>query len=78
MIIPGPSIRWLSFKTCMRKALLHNRSVGACLLVYTTGKSKKQELKVEFWWVSMRVKPTSWDSECGEMRFIISAIPTFI
>lgn len=78
VIIPGPSIRWLSFKTCMRKALLHNRSVGACLLVYTMGKRKKQDLKVEFWWVSVRVKPTSWYSECGEMYFIIIAIQTFI
>lgn len=34
VIIPRPSIRWLSFKTCMRKALQHNRSMGACLLVY--------------------------------------------
>lgn len=38
MIILRASIRWLSFKTCIRKALHHNRSVGACLLVCVVGK----------------------------------------
>lgn len=37
VIILRASIRWLSFKTCIRKALHHNRSVGACLLVCVCG-----------------------------------------
>lgn len=36
VIIPRPSIRWLSFKTCMRKAE-QNGSVGACPLGYKMG-----------------------------------------
>lgn len=87
VIIPRPSIRWLSFKTCMRKALLHNRSVGACLLAYTMDKSKKQELKVEFRCVSMCVKPfiTSTTMNLMLIRMVVKccisllfAVQTFI
>lgn len=46
-------ILW-AFKTCMRKALQHNRSVGACLLVWDW--DKWWGISLECWccWVSIR------------------------
>lgn len=47
VIIRGASIRWLSFKTCMRKALQHNRSVGASLAVDVCWEEKKNWIYIE-------------------------------
>lgn len=44
VIILRPSIRWLSFRTRMRKALAHNRSVGAPVCLYMCGACEAAEL----------------------------------
>lgn len=55
VIILKPSIRWLSFKTCMRKALQHNRSVGAWpVCLYRRG-ARGISLECGYCWVSSSI-----------------------